>query len=80
MPPQLPRTDRFEVIDRLGSGAFGVVYEARDRQLERDVALKVLSQPDPDRIYAFKQEFRSLADLAHPNLVELIQLFQEGEL
>lgn len=74
-----PRTERFEIVRRLGGGAFGEVYEARDRKHGQTVALKVLKSADAESLYRFKHEFRSVADLSHPNLVKLYELFQEGE-
>jgi len=72
-------TDRFSAARRLGAGAYGEVWAVHDRELGRDVALKTLLSPHAAAIYRFKQEFRSLADLSHPNLVQLHELFfQEG--
>src|SRR4051812_20149411 len=57
----------------------GSVYLAYDRQLGSRVALKVLLSVDAASIYRFKKEFRALADMMHPNLVTLHELFSEGE-
>lgn len=63
--------DRYEVSGRLGHGGMGVVYAARDRVLERDVAIKVLDEVDVDgaaarRLFA---EAKILGRLEHPGIV-----------
>ncbi len=62
---------RFQLRDRLGDGGFGEVYLAYDPRLDRDVALKVLRQAQPnDRVLErFFREARAAARLDHPNIV-----------
>ncbi len=63
---------RFEILGELGRGAFGAVYEARDRELGRMVALKVVrpgtAAPGEAQVL---QEAEAIARLSHPNLVTL---------
>jgi serine/threonine protein kinase len=59
---------RFEVRGTLGTGGAGVVYRAFDKQLKREVALKLLRSASGRDLYRFKREFRALADIVHPNL------------
>ena len=56
----------------------GVVYEAFDLERDELVALKTVLRMDGSTLYRFKHEFRSLADLTHPGLVRLYELFSEG--
>lgn len=77
VPPDFE--DRFEIRRLLGSGSFGVVYEAFDRQRNRVVALKTLARADAESVTRFKREFRSLAELRHPNLASMYELLVLGE-
>jgi eukaryotic-like serine/threonine-protein kinase len=67
-------TARYRVIRRLGSGGSGEVYEAWDREWEAPVALKRLARTGARQLLRFKREFRSLANVSHPNLAALYEL------
>jgi hypothetical protein len=67
---------RFHIQRLLGTGSFGVVYEAFDSYRNRIVALKTLTRADADSVARFKREFRSLAELRHQNLASLYELFK----
>jgi eukaryotic-like serine/threonine-protein kinase len=73
--PKLEGADRFSLISKIGEGGMGVVYEAFDRDRGIPVALKTLRRVSPTALYLFKQEFRSIAGISHPNLVALYELF-----
>jgi serine/threonine protein kinase/transposase-like protein len=70
---------RFTLQERLGVGGFGAVYRAYDTHAERVVALKILRVNEPRLLHAFKREFRVVANLRHPNLVKVHELFVERD-
>jgi hypothetical protein len=73
-------TERYAVVRGIARGGMGSVYEAYDRQRRQRVALKTLLYASPDALFMFKQEFRALVDLRHPNLVKFHELVaMEGE-
>lgn len=73
------RFGRFRAVERLGSGSMGVVYRAVDPEIDHEVALKTLRAGSADDIYRLKREFRALSQIAHPNLVELYELFADAD-
>ena len=64
-------TDRLLIRRSIGSGSFGMVFEAFDHHRQGVVALKTLTHMGPEALLQFKREFRALADLSHPNLVRV---------
>jgi len=70
-------TPRFEVLSRLGAGSSGVVYQALDRQHNREVALKALRARDALSIKRFQAEFSSCQGLTHPSLVRFEEMFED---
>ena len=70
---------QFDVLSLLGRGGMGEVYRARDTQLKREVALKVLPaafSSDPDRLARFQREAELLASLDHPNIGHIYGMVQ----
>jgi len=68
------RLGRYEILGPLGAGGMGEVYRAKDTELDREVAVKVLLESvaqDPDRIARFEREARLLASLSHQNIATL---------
>jgi serine/threonine protein kinase/Tol biopolymer transport system component len=71
-------TDRiighYRILEKIGSGAMGEVFRARDERLGRDVALKMIrpaSSENPDHLRRFELEARAAAALNHPNIVAI---------
>jgi Tol biopolymer transport system component len=73
---------RYEILSFLGAGGMGQVYRARDSQLGRDVAVKLLPTAAvgrPDMVARFHQEARALGLLNHPNLVTVFDFGTHGD-
>ena len=85
-PPTVPvpagtRVGAYEVTALLGAGGMGEVYRARDTQLDRDVAVKILPAAvadDAERLARLRREARMLAALNHPNIAAVHGLEDAG--
>jgi serine/threonine protein kinase len=91
MPPNMPAgrsrmtgqvIGHYRVLEKIGSGAMGEVFRARDERLGRDVALKLIrpsSSDNPDHVRRFELEARAAAALNHPNIVSIYDVgFTDG--
>src|SRR3954463_13108521 len=74
---------RYVVLNRVGSGAMGVVYAARDPQLDRKIALKLVNAADWDEGSEGRtrllREAQTMARLSHPNVVAVHDAGVAGE-
>ena len=70
---------RLHVHRYIGAGGMGIVHQAYDERRHGDVALKTLSRLGPSDVYRLKNEFRSVADVSHPNLCRLYELFYDAQ-
>ena len=64
----------YEILEPLGKGGMGEVYRARDTNLKREVAIKVLPEDfatDPERLARFEREAKLLASLNHANIAAI---------
>ena len=75
--------DRYEILGRIGSGGMFVVYKAKCHTLDRLVAIKVLKEEfasDENFVSKFKMEAQAAARLSHPNIVNVYDVVDEGNL
>jgi serine/threonine-protein kinase len=73
--------DRFELEELVGTGGMSSVFRARDLQLERSVAIKILHEhyaDDPEYLERFRREARAVARMSHPNIVTVIDRGDDG--
>jgi hypothetical protein len=73
----------YRIVEAIGAGGMGEVYRARDPRLQRDVAIKVLSEDaagDADRASRFEREARAVSGVNHPNIATVYDVGQEGSI
>ncbi|MGA9508927.1 MAG: WD40 repeat domain-containing serine/threonine protein kinase [Candidatus Sulfotelmatobacter sp.] len=67
----------YRIVEKIGAGAMGEVFRARDERLDREVALKLIrpaSSANPDHLRRFELEARAAAALNHPNIVAIYDI------
>jgi anti-sigma factor RsiW len=82
-PPELTGHPRYRVLRELGRGGMGVVYQAEQTMMDRQVAIKVISSSlltSADALERFRREVRAAAKLVHPNIVVAYDAEQAGDL
>ncbi|MDY4128906.1 Stk1 family PASTA domain-containing Ser/Thr kinase [Peptostreptococcus porci] len=74
--------NRYEILRKIGDGGMAFVYQARDRLLNRIVAVKVLRPEfvdDQEFLVKFKREAEAVASLSHPNIVNVYDVGEDGK-
>lgn len=74
---------RYELVEKIGEGGMAVVYKAKDRLLNRYVAIKILRPEfakDEKFLENFKKESQAAAGLSHPNIVNVYDVGREGNI
>lgn len=75
--------DRYEILEKIGSGGMSEVYKAKCHKLNRLVAIKVLKSEftsDATFVSKFKMEAQAAAGLSHPNIVNIYDVVDEGDI
>src|SRR5947207_5411388 len=75
------RKDEYEILEELGRGGMAIVFKAREKQLERDVAIKVLPFSlafDKEFVERFQREARTSAKLEHPGIIPIYRVGKSG--
>src|SRR5229473_7715539 len=75
--------EEYEILDELGRGGMAIVFKARERQLEREVAIKVLPFSlafDKEFVERFQREARTSAKLEHPSIIPIYRVGKSGRI
>jgi len=78
----LPQLAKYEIVEEVGHGGMATVYRARDRRLDRDVAVKIIHKhlrESPEVAARFEAEARAVAKLRHPNIVEVYDVSERDD-
>jgi tRNA A-37 threonylcarbamoyl transferase component Bud32 len=78
----LPQLTKYEIVEEVGHGGMATVYRARDRRLQRDVAVKIIHKhlrESPEIAARFEAEARAVAKLRHPNIVEVYDVSERDD-
>lgn len=83
LKPGMYLQNRYEIIEKIGSGGMADVYKAKCHTLNRMVAVKMLKEEfsrDENFVVRFKMEAQATAGLAHPNIVNVYDVVDEGDI
>jgi serine/threonine protein kinase/HEAT repeat protein len=83
VPPELASHTKYLILRELGRGGMGVVYQARQTMMNRQVVIKVVNRSlldRPDSLERFRREVQAAAQLSHRNIVTAYDAEQAGEL
>ena len=77
------RLGQYVLLEKLGQGGVGVVFRAKHEDIDQDVAIKILSPQslgDKKHMLRFRREIQTHAMLKHPNIIDFIDVYEEGEI